>query len=176
MLIKELPEDERPREKLAIKGSASLSNAEILAVFLRTGRKETSAIDLGREMIINNGYSRNLSRASAEEFTSVGGIGLAKAHQLASIFEFGQRLAHETLNNPFITYPEGVFEPVGKEMQCLSQESARISLLNHKRCLIQIAEVFAETGNQSFANSPRILRKATGARRWFDDPHAQSPI
>ena len=162
MLIKELPEDERPREKLAIKGSASLSDAEILAVFLGTGRKGTSAIELGREMLKNFGSLRNLSRASVEELTSVGGIGPAKAAQLAAIFEFGQRLARETLKNRPITCPEDVFELVGKEMQCLSQESVRTILLNHKKCLIQIAEIFVGTGNQSFANPPEILRKAIG--------------
>lgn len=162
MLIKDLPEDERPREKLLQKGAVSLSDAEILAVFLGTGRKGFSAIELGHEMLKHFGSLKNLSRASVEELTKVGGIGPAKAAQLAGIFEFGQRLARETFNEEPITCPEEVYELVGNEMQRLSQESVRAILLNHKKRLIQVAEVFVGTSNESFANPSEILRKAIG--------------
>jgi len=162
MLIKDLPEEERPREKLVQKGATALSDAEILAVFLGTGRKGTSAIELGREMLRHFGSLKNLSRASVEELTRVEGIGPAKAAQLAGIFEFGQRLAREAFNEQPITCPEEVFELVGNEMQRLSQESVRAILLNHKKRLIQIAEVFVGTSNESFANPSEILRKAIG--------------
>ena len=81
---------------------------------------------------------------------------------MAGIFEFGQRLARETFNEEPITCPEEVYELVGNEMQRLSQESVRAILLNHKKRLIQIAEVFVGTSNESFANPSEILRKAIG--------------
>ncbi len=162
MLIKDLPEDERPREKLARLGSSALSDAEILAVFLGTGRKGKSAIDLGREMIRHFGSLRNLSRASVEELTAIEGIGPAKASQLAATFEFGQRIAKESFNDRAITSPEDAFELVSAELQRLSQESVRAILLNHKKRLIHVTEVFRGTGNESFANPSEILRKAIG--------------
>ncbi len=162
MLIKDLPEDERPREKLVERGAGSLSDSEILAVFLGTGKKGVSAIELGREMIKHFGSLRNLSRASIEEMTSIDGIGPAKAAQLAAIFEFGHRLSNEAFNEKQITSPEDAYELVGAEMQRLSQESVRVILLNHKKRLINVGEVFRGTGNESFANPSEILRKAIG--------------
>lgn len=162
MLIKELPEDERPREKLIKKGSVSLSDAEILAVFLGTGRQGRSAVDLGRDLLSHFGSLRNLSRATAEELSAINGIGPAKAAQLSAAFEFGHRVSRESFSEMPITSPDDVFELVGDEMQKLSQESVRAILLNHRKRLIQIAEVFRGTGNESFANPPEILRKAIG--------------
>src|SRR5688572_20708962 len=73
MLIKEIPEDERPREKLFHKGAAALSDAEILALFFSTGRAGMSAIELGREMIQRFGNLRNLSRATTAELCQIPG-------------------------------------------------------------------------------------------------------
>ncbi|MEC5127067.1 DNA repair protein RadC [Verrucomicrobiales bacterium BCK34] len=159
MLIKDLPEDERPREKLISKGAESLSDSEILALFFGTGRQGISAIELGREMLKKFDSMRNMSRASFEELLSIDGIGPAKAAQLAAIFEFGKRLAKEPFNDQAITTPEEVYELVGTEMQRLTQESVRTILLNSQKRLIQVAEIFVGTGNQSFANPPEILRK-----------------
>jgi DNA repair protein RadC len=160
MLIKELPKDERPREKLFRQGAAALSDAEILALFFSTGRAGTSAIELGREMIKRFGSLRNLSRTTTGELCQIPGIGPAKAAQLAAVFEFGRRLAHEPFNELSVSSPEDVFSLVGPEMQMLSQESVRVILLNHRKRLIHLTEVFRGTGNESFANPSEILRKA----------------
>lgn len=159
MLIRDLPEDERPREKLLSRGPEALSDSEILALFFGTGRKGMSAIDLGREMIQEFGSMRNMSRASFEDLVNIDGIGPAKAAQLAAIFEFGKRLAREPFNDQAITTPEDVYHLLGPEMQRLTQESVRVILLNSQKKLIQVAEIFIGTGNQSFANPPEILRK-----------------
>lgn len=160
MLIKELPEDERPREKIAAHGAESLSEAEILALFFGTGLKGISAIELGRDLLKKFGNLRNLSRASVAELQKVDGIGPAKAAQLAAVFEFGRRLSREAFVDTPVTSPEEVFALVGASMQCLHQESVRVILLNHRKKLIQIEEVFLGTGNESFANPPEILRRA----------------
>jgi DNA repair protein RadC len=160
MLIKDIPEDERPREKLFHRGPAALSDAEILALFFSTGRAGMSAIELGREIIQQFGSLRSLSRATTEELCQIQGIGPAKAAQLAAVFEFGRRLAHEPFSELSITSPEDVFSLVGPEMQMLSQESVRVILLNHRKRLIHLTEIFRGTGNESFANPAEILRKA----------------
>ncbi|MDF1859973.1 MAG: DNA repair protein RadC [Verrucomicrobiales bacterium] len=162
ILIKDLPEDERPREKIVEKGAAYLSDAEILAVFFGTGRKGMSAVDLGREMIQRFGSLRNMSRATVEELTEQEGIGPAKAAQLAAVFEFGRRLAREPFHEQAITSPEDVYDLLGPEMQSLDQESVRVILLNHRKKLIHLAEIFRGTVNESFANPSEILRKALG--------------
>ena len=138
MLIKDIPEDERPREKLLQRGAEALSDAEILALFFSTGRAGTSAIDLGREMIQRFGNLRNMSRATTEELLHLPGIGPAKAAQLAAVFEFGRRLAHEPFSELSVSSPEDVFSLVGPEMQMLSQESVRVILLNHRKRLIHL--------------------------------------
>lgn len=158
--IKDLPEDERPREKIAEKGATYLSDAEILAVFFGTGRQGMSAVDLGREMIRHFGSLRNLSRATVEELIAIDGIGPAKAAQLAAVFEFGKRLAREPYREESITGPEDVYSIMGPDMQLLDQESVRVILLNHRKRLIHIAEVFRGTGNESFCNPAEVLRKA----------------
>lgn len=158
--IKDLPEDERPREKIVEMGASSLSDAEILAVFFSTGRRGMSAVDLGREMIRRFGSLRNLSRATVEELTQQEGVGPAKAAQLAAVFEFGRRLAREPFQDQPITSPEEVFALLGPEMQSLDQESVRVILLNHRKKLIHMAEIFRGTVNESFANPAEILRKA----------------
>jgi len=160
MLIKELPEDERPREKIAEHGPTSLSDAEILAVFFGTGRRGMSAVELGREIVRRFGNLRNLSRATVKELTAIEGIGPAKATQLAAVFEFGRRLAREPYNERAISSPDDVYELLGPEMQRLSQESVRAILLNHRKRLIHVVEVFVGTGNESFANPVEILRPA----------------
>lgn len=160
MLIKDIPEDERPREKLFRNGAAALSDAEILALFFATGRAGTSAIELGREMINRFGSLRNMSRATTAELCQIPGIGPAKAAQLAAVFEFGRRLAHEPFNELSVASPEDVFSLIGPEMQMLAQESVRVILLNHRKRLIHLGEVFRGTGNESFANPSEILRKA----------------
>ena len=160
MLIKDLPENERPREKLVEKGAAALSDAEILAVFLGTGRKGKSAVDLGREMIQHFGSLRNLSRASVAEISQINGIGPAKAAQLAGVFEFGKRLAEEPFSDQVLDSSEQVFKLLGPDMQRLTQESVRAVLLNSKKRLIKIEEIFRGTDIQCMASPTEVLRLA----------------
>jgi len=160
--IKDLPEDERPRERIAQKGARTLSDAEILAVFFGTGTKGRSAVDVGRSMIDHFGSLRNLSRASVQELLAIDGVGPAKAAHLAAAFEFGRRLSIEPYSDQSVTSPEDVYELVGPEMQQLTQESVRAILLNHRKKLIHIVEIFRGTANESFANPSEILRPAIG--------------
>ncbi|HRQ88649.1 MAG TPA: DNA repair protein RadC, partial [Bacteroidia bacterium] len=160
MLIRELPEDERPREKLLNEGASALSDAEILAVFFGTGRAGVSAVDLGREIISHFGSLRRLSRATHEELVRISGVGPAKASQLAAVFEFGRRLARETYRDLAIETPEDAFSLVGSEMQRLEQESVRVILLNNKKRLLKTEEVFRGTRSESFASPAEILKRA----------------
>ncbi len=158
MLIQEMPESERPREKLLQKGASSLSDAEIMAVFFSTGRQGKSAVDLGREIIERFGNLRNLSRATAEELCEIPGIGEAKATQLLAVFEFGRRLSSEKFSDSRIESPEDVMELLGTEMRQLQQESVRVIKLNSRNELLHVEEIFRGSGTQSIARPKEILQ------------------
>ncbi|MCK9236979.1 MAG: DNA repair protein RadC [Thiopseudomonas sp.] len=91
MSIKLWPEQERPREKLLAKGSTSLSDAELLAIFLRTGVRGCSAVELARRLLTEFGGLRQLLEANLDEFTQHMGLGPAKYAQLQAVLEMGRR-------------------------------------------------------------------------------------
>jgi DNA repair protein RadC len=159
-LIKDLPEEERPREKLELSGAKSLSDSEILAIFFGTGREGVSAIDLARECIAYFGSLKQMSRAEPAELQKIKGIGPAKSAQLMAVFEFGRRLALENFRTMPVTGPDDVCALLGSEMRALSQESVRAVLLNHRKELIRVIEVFLGTKSECFAAPPEILKPA----------------
>ena len=159
-LIKDIPDDERPREKLKLHGARSLTDSEILAIFFSTGREGASSIDLGRELIDQFGSLKNLAQAEHTDLEKIKGIGPAKSSQLLAVFEFGRRLARATYKAMPISSPNDVFDLMGPEMQGLTQESVRVVLLNHRKELIRSAEIFLGTKSECFANPPEILKPA----------------
>lgn len=158
--IKELPLAERPREKLAILGSPALSDAELLALFFRTGRRGVSAIDLGRELLKEFGSLQAIARCSVAELARFPGIGPAKASQLAAVFEVGNRLAREKFSDRAIDSPEVVHELLGSEMRALRQESLRSILLDTRGKLLRVVEVTRGTVNESLAHPREIFLPA----------------
>ncbi|MFO1350753.1 MAG: DNA repair protein RadC [Gammaproteobacteria bacterium] len=97
MPIRDWPESERPREKLLHRGAAALSDAELLAIFLRTGVAGRSAVDLARDLIAQYGGLRQLFEADRESFCQGLGLGIAKYAQLQAVLEMGRRYLEETL-------------------------------------------------------------------------------
>jgi DNA repair protein RadC len=97
MAITDWPEGERPREKLLAQGAGTLSDAELLAIFLRTGVRGKSAVDLARELIKRFGSLRALLRASREDFCEAKGLGVAKYAQLQAVLEIARRHLDEQL-------------------------------------------------------------------------------
>jgi len=159
-LIKDIPEHERPREKLELCGAKSLNDSEILALFFGSGREGVSAIDLARECIEHFGTLKQMSRAAPAELRKIKGIGPAKSAQLMAVFEFGRRLAMETFRSMPVTNPDDVNALLGSEMRTLSQESVRAILLNHRKELIRVIEIFLGTKSECFATPPEILKPA----------------
>lgn len=109
MGIADWPEDERPREKLLQRGAAILSDAELLAVFLRTGVKGKSAVDLGRDLLTRFGSLSALIASSQEACIQVNGFGPAKYAQLAAMVELVRRAIHEEMRQgDALSSPESV--------------------------------------------------------------------
>ncbi len=158
--IRELPEQERPREKLESLGAGALSDSELIAILLRTGIKGTNAVDLARQIIQRFGSLGDLARASVAELKKIKGLGLAKAVQLAAAFGLATRLARETIARTPLDRPQLVYDLLGPEMRQLGKESLRVVLLDTKLRLIRIEEVSLGTLNECLAHPPDVLRPA----------------
>ncbi|HKU70434.1 MAG TPA: UPF0758 domain-containing protein, partial [Burkholderiales bacterium] len=91
MAITDWPIDDRPRERLLAKGAETLSDAELVAIFLRTGVRGKSAVDLAREALVRFGSLSGLFAANAEAMTAVAGLGTAKYAQLQAVLEMARR-------------------------------------------------------------------------------------
>lgn len=161
--IREMPREERPREKLAAHGPASLTNPELIAILLRTGISGKNAIEVARELLQKYGSLRGLSRCSVDELSRVRGIGFAKAVQLVAAFGLGQRLANETLSKQKIDSPEIVNELIGPEMRMLRKESLRVILLDTRYHLIRIEQISVGSVNESIAHPRDIFQPAVAA-------------
>ena len=161
--IREMPQEERPREKLAAHGASALTDPEVIAILLRTGLVGANAIEVGRELLQKYGSLRGLSRCSVDELKKIPGVGPAKAIQLAAAFDIGRRLAHETLSKQKIDSPELVNELIGAEMRRLRKESLRVILLDTRYRLIRAEEVSVGSGNESIAHPREVFHPAVAA-------------
>jgi DNA repair protein RadC len=158
--IRELPEQERPREKLAALGANALTDSELIAILLRTGIVGTNAVELARQIIARFGTLGGLSRASVAELARIKGVGPAKAVQLAAAFGLGTRLARESLARTPLDNPQLIYDLLGHEMRQLGKESLRIVLLDTKLRLIRVEEISLGTLNECIAHPRDIFRPA----------------
>ena len=122
-LIREIPDYDRPRERLERLGAESLSDAEILAIILRTGCKGMSAIQLGEKIIRRFGGLAQLSRCSVDEIASVGGVGRVKAVTCKAAFALHERVVRQETAEIPLDKPEKVAERLMSRCVTLSRET-----------------------------------------------------
>lgn len=158
--INELPEDERPRERLIRLGAKSLSTAELLALFFRVGGVGYSAIDLGRDLMNHFPDLNQLSRTSIDQLTKVRGIGKAKACELLAAFELGNRAAAERATSLSMNSPEAVLSLLGGELRASHQEHLKAVLVDTRHRLIRVANISQGSLNESIAHPREIIRPA----------------
>jgi DNA repair protein RadC len=156
--IREMPEDERPRERMLRHGPGSLTDAELIAVFLRTGMQGKSAIDMARELIREHGSLAGLSKCGYEELQACKGLGLAKASQLLAALEMGKRLAVEKASDKRLDRPEEIHQLLAPMLSHLQKESLRVVLLSTKLTLMRVEEISLGSHNESVAHPAQILR------------------
>ncbi|PYL10995.1 MAG: JAB domain-containing protein, partial [Verrucomicrobia bacterium] len=108
--IREMPQDERPREKLLARGADALSNAELIAILLRTGRRGVNVVDVARELLDKYKSFAELSRCSVKELRQIKGIGPAKALELVAAFNLGKRFTKEPLSQQKLDSPELIYK------------------------------------------------------------------
>ena len=158
--IREMPKEDRPREKLAARGANALSDAELIAIFLGSGIEGRNAIEVAGDLIREFGSLGSLSRCTAKELVKIKGIGPAKAAHLAAAFDLGQRLAREIFMRRKIETPEQVYELLGQEMRALHKEALRIILLDTRYTLVRVEEVSLGSVNESIAHPRDVFRPA----------------
>jgi DNA repair protein RadC len=162
--IKEMPADERPRERLLAHGAGVLSTSELLAIILRTGRRQRNARELAAELLHRFGGLQGVAKAPIEELCAVGGIGQAKAVQLKAAFALGSRLtAARGAERAEIRSSRDVLELVGDEMRLYEEERFKILLLDTKNRLIRDETVSVGTLNASLVHPREVFRSAIRA-------------
>lgn len=160
--IKDLPVSERPREKLYSYGPESLSNAELLAIIIRTGHKQDTALDVAQRILsMDNRGLTYLSEVSIEQLMEVKGIGKCKAAQILAAIEIGKRLsrwgAHEKtrVNSPVV-----LANLVMDEMRYLNKEHFRIAILDTKNQILSIENISIGTLNASIVHPRDVFYAA----------------
>ncbi|MGI6308040.1 MAG: RadC family protein [Dethiobacteria bacterium] len=156
--IKDMPLEERPREKMKGQGAGRLSNAELLAIILRTGYREETAIHLAEKVISQAGGLRFLPDYTLEELQEIKGIGLAKAVQIKAALELGRRIASTfrpaTLS---LNSPQEVAGFLMEEMRYYHKEYFKIILLNTKNQIISLEDISVGSLNASIVHPREIF-------------------
>lgn len=137
--IKDLPLEERPRERLVQFGPEHLSAAELIAIILRTGTANHSAVDLGKELLVAFKDLRGLAKASLSELANQTGMGQAKVVQLKAAFELGRRvLTSNPIQLPYIKKPEDAYDLLKASFQDLDREHFKVIHLNTKNQVLKV--------------------------------------
>ena len=159
--IKEMPSDERPRERLEKYGASALSTAELLAIHFRTGTKERSAVGLGELLLSEFGGIKGVANASIVELIRVKGIGKVKAIEIAASVELGRRLAaHISVDRPFIKGPRDVEYLLMPEMRDQTKEIFKTLSLDSKNRLLKAETISVGTLSSSLAHPREVFRSA----------------
>ena len=146
MTIKDWPAEDRPREKLLLRGSASLTDAELLAIFLRTGTIGKSAVDLARDLLTKFGSLKALLDADQEHFCLAYGLGSAKYAQLQAVMEMAKRHFKEIIQRGnALTSPEVTRAYLSAQLRGYSYEVFACLFLDNQHRVIQLDELFRGT-------------------------------
>ncbi len=156
--IHDMPHGDRPREKLAQLGPAALDNAELMALFISTGTKGRSAIQMGRDLLRRYGSLGALGSLPVSQLAKEHGMGIAKASKLAAAFELGCRVAREQVNLRPLDSPELIYEYFGPQLGHLAQEQVMVAVLDSRLRHMGTQTISVGTVNESPAHPREILR------------------
>ena len=165
--IKEIPLNDRPREKMAANGAAVLTDAELIAILLRTGTAEKSAIDIASEMTADGGlYKRLAGITRLNELTNIKGLGQAKAATVLAALEIGRRIASaKPIEKIHLSCPQDVADFLMPRLRYAAKEQFVVILLNNKNKVIGTEVVSEGSLNSSIVHprevyAPAILHHA----------------
>jgi len=162
--IKEIPQNERPRERLMHYGASAVSSAELLAIQLRTGTRERSAIGLGELLLSQFAGLRGVAGCSVEQMSVVKGIGPVKAVQICAAFELGRRLAAlSDEERPVIRSPQDVANLLMPELRDLKKETLKSLILDTKNRVLKILTVSVGILDSSLVHPREVFKDAITA-------------
>ncbi len=160
MSIRDWPIDERPREKLLQRGAQTLSDAELLAVFIGSGTRGQSAVDLGRALLSRAGSLRQLLQRSPRELARLPGMGVARACKLAAALELGSRHLSETLQRGApITSARDAGAFLSLRLRDLPHEVFACLFLDNQHRLLAFEELFRGTLDGAEVHPREVLRR-----------------
>ncbi|WP_193437476.1 RadC family protein [Sporolactobacillus pectinivorans] len=160
-MMKDVPDADRPRERLMLDGAGALSNQELIAIILRSGSRCESVLQLSERLISHFGGMDFLKEASVEELEKIKGIGRAKAVQLLASFEIGNRMVRLPRDSRYtIRSPEDGANFVMEEMRSLKQEHFVVLFLNTKNQVLHKSTIFIGSLNSSIVHPREIFKEA----------------
>ncbi|WP_411229241.1 RadC family protein [Niallia taxi] len=161
ILMKDYPEEERPRERFMLKGAESLSNNELIAILIQTGSKEESALDVANRLLHHFNGLRTLKDATLDELKAIKGIRTAKGLQLLAALELGGRVSKLAFNGRYtIRSPEDAAKYMMDEMRFLSQEHFICLYLNTKNIVMHKQTIFIGSLNASIVHPREVYKEA----------------
>jgi len=160
--VKELPFDDRPREKLLLRGAQSLSDAELVAILLRTGKKGKSVIEIARELISSEGNLAMLATKTVDSLQQISGIGKDKAAALAAAFELSRRILSQPkwLANKKITSPQDIAEIFIPILRDDNKEKFIVVCLNSANKVIKHETISIGNLNSSVVHPREVFKVA----------------
>lgn len=161
MSITDWPEAERPREKLLNQGAKALSDAELLALFLRTGTKGKTAVDLGRDLLNRFGGLRQLLEQNPQKMAAVDGMGPARATQLCAVVELGQRYLDSTLRREqALTDPTQAGDYLKARLRAYPYEVFACLYLDNRHRVLAFEELFRGTIDGAAVYPREVVRRS----------------
>ncbi|MCQ8821302.1 DNA repair protein RadC [Pseudoalteromonas agarivorans] len=161
MQLTSLPNSLRPREKLIAKGPKALTDAELLAIFLRTGLPGMNVVELAQHLLNENKTLHNLFNASQDEFCAQKGLGMAKYVQLQAVLELSQRYMQERCQRDAVfNSPNAVYEYLTLQMRGLQQEVFMVLYLDSQNRLVKDEILFYGTINSASVYPREVLKAA----------------
>ena len=162
--IKDMAAKDRPRERLAADGAEALSNADLVAILLRTGMKGYSAIHIAQQLLARFGTLEELARASLDQLRQVKGVGRDKAIALKSAFTLAQRMARELQQEtPVLDTPERIADLLREENRLYDVEHFQAVLLNTRRKLIRVEQISQGTLDTILVHPREVFKLAIAA-------------
>lgn len=159
--IKDIPEEDRPRERLLKYGAEVLSNSELLAILIRTGTKSESAIKIAQKIIGTNEGLQFVSTSTLEELSGFKGIGTAKATQIKAAIELGRRLRnYRTDHRIKISNPKDAAEILMEDMRYLRKEHLKVIFLNTKNMIIDVKDLSIGSLSSSIVHPREVYSEA----------------
>lgn len=160
LTVKELPLDDRPREKLLLRGAQNLSDAELVAILLRTGKKGKSVIEIARELISSEGNLPMLATKTVDSLQKISGIGKDKAATLAAAFELSRRILSQPkwFSNKKITSPQDVAEIFIPILRDENKEKFIVVCLNSANKIIKHETISVGNLNSSVVHPREVFK------------------